>query len=79
MRINFKTFKHFFTLSFGSLISLFINVLILLSFSRIYNKEHFGDYAIFISVVSLMSIMATFRIEHLIVLEKTIIEADYLS
>lgn len=79
MRINFKTFKHFFTLSFGSLISLFINVLILLSFSRIYNKEHFGEYAIFISVVSLMSIMATFRIEHLIVLEKTIIEAAYLS
>jgi O-antigen/teichoic acid export membrane protein len=79
MKINFLSFKHFFTLSFGSLISLFINTLILVVFSRIYSKEHFGDYAIFICVVSLMSIMATFRIEHLIVLEKTIIEAACLS
>jgi O-antigen/teichoic acid export membrane protein len=79
MKINFKTFKHFFTLSFGSLLSLFINTLILVIFSRIYSKEDFGDYAIFVSVVSLMSITATFRIEHLIVLKKTTVEAAFLS
>ena len=79
MKINHKTFSQFFTLSSGSLISLIINLLALVIFSRIYTKENFGDYAIFVSVVGILSIISTFRIEHLIVLEKTTKEASYLS
>ena len=79
MKINHKTFSQFFTLSSGSIISLIVNLLALVIFSRIYSKENFGDYAIFVSVVSLLSILSTFRIEHLIVLKKTIKEAAFLS
>ena len=79
MKINYKSFSQFFTLSFGSILSLLINVLVLVIFSRIYSKENFGDYAIFVSVTSLLAIIATFRIEHLIVLKKTIKEAAFLS
>ncbi|AUC86447.1 hypothetical protein CW731_14675 [Polaribacter sp. ALD11] len=79
MKINFKSFSHFFTLTIGSAFSLVINILALLVFSRIYSKEQFGDYAILISVVSILSILGTFRLEHLIVLQKTSIEAAYLS
>jgi O-antigen/teichoic acid export membrane protein len=67
------------TLSFGSLFSLLINIIVLIAFSRVYSKEQFGDYAIFVSVASLLSILATFRIEHLIVLKKTDREAAFLS
>ena len=79
MKKNFKTFAQFFTLSFGSLFSLLINIIVLIVFSRVYSKEHFGDYAIFVSVASLLSILCTFRIEHLIVLKKTNKEAALLS
>ncbi|MDA9087036.1 lipopolysaccharide biosynthesis protein [Polaribacter sp.] len=79
MKKNFKTFAQFFTLSFGSLFSLLINIIVLIVFSRVYSKEHFGDYAIFVSVASLLSILCTFRIEHLIVLKKTNREAALLS
>jgi O-antigen/teichoic acid export membrane protein len=79
MKINYKSFSHFFTLSFGSILSLGINISVLILFSRIYSKENFGDYAIFVSVISIFSIAATFRIEHLIVLKKTIKEAAFLA
>jgi O-antigen/teichoic acid export membrane protein len=79
MKINFKTLRHFFTLSLGSLFSFFINIVVLVAFSKLYSKEQFGDYAIFVSVVGLLSIITTFRIEHLIVLKKTTYESAILS
>jgi len=67
------------TLILGSVTSFFINVVALYFYSRLYSKEQFGVFALFVSFITIGSILATFRIDNLIVLQKTKKEAAFFS
>ncbi len=74
--IGFKEIK---TLVFGSFSSLMINIVALFFYSRLYSIEQFGIFALFVSIITIGSIIATFRINDLIVLQKTKKEAAFFS
>jgi len=67
------------TLIFGSVTSFFINIMALYFYSRLYSKEQFGVFALFVSFITIGSIVATFRVDDLIVLQKTKKEAAFFS
>ena len=74
-----KGFKNLKTLLFGSSSSFIINAVSLLVLSRVYTKENFGIFAIFISIISLGAMLSTFRFESIIVLQKSNKESAYIS
>lgn len=76
MDYKFRKFQlsQFFILSRGSLFSFLINVISLYLFSVLYSREDFGNYALFVSSVTLFSVLVTFRLENLLVLQKSIKE-----
>lgn len=76
---KFKGFNQLKTLIFGSTSSFLINVVALLIYSRIYSKEQIGIYALFVSVITIGAILATFRLENVVVLQKTKREAAFIS
>lgn len=78
MKISFqKTLKRLQTLILGSFFSFIVNTITLYYLSVFFSKEQFGVYALFASTVTILSILATLRMEYVIVLQKTIKEALY--
>jgi len=74
-----KAFKYFKILVFGSSASFIINAISLYFFSKLYSKEQFGVYALFVSFITLGAILSAFRLNDVIVLQKTKKEAAYIS
>ena len=76
---NIKGFNQLKILVYGSTTSFLINVIALLIYSRLYSTEQIGIYALFVSIISIGAIIATFRLENIIVLQKTKKEAAFIS
>lgn len=67
----FKKVKH---LIFGSVSSQLLTIAVMPLLTRVYSSEEFGSYALFLSLIGVLSVFSTFRYERGIVVVKSDLE-----
>lgn len=71
--------KSILTLIGGTSFAQAIPLLSSLLLTRIYSPEHFGDYALFLSVIAPLGILSTFRFEYSIPISKSSVNAMHYA
>ena len=77
MKLNFKSsflnpiHKNIATLFSGTLIAQFINVIGALILAKIYAPELYGTYSVFLSFVSILTIINSLKLEYIIITDKS--------
>jgi O-antigen/teichoic acid export membrane protein len=74
-----KTYKHIITLLSGTVLAQVIPFLIYPLLTRLYTPESFGVQSLFLTTVSLMTILASFRLEYALMLPPNNQKAKELS